>query len=31
MGKIYDGLSKGIMTAMKNKDSVRTQALKNVM
>ena len=30
MGKIYDGLSKGIMTAMKNKDSVRTQALKNI-
>ena len=30
MGKIYDGLSKGIMAAMKNKDSVRTQALKNI-
>lgn len=30
MGKIFDGLSKGIMAAMKDKDSVRTQALKNI-
>ena len=30
MGKIYDELSNGIMSAMKNKDSVRAQALKNI-